>query len=87
MSSKVSQKKIEYSEISIDNAPQNPRKNFTWGWLPNERIIIILLTIAVWGYFFFKFLLLNQKMADQIQGLSEGFFGLKRVILYYISAL
>ena len=87
MSSKVSQKKIEYSQVSIDKAPQNPRQNFTWNWLPNERIIIILLTIAMWGYFAFKFMLMNQKIADQIQGLSEGLFGLKRVILYYISAL
>ena len=77
MSSKVAQKKGEYSELSTEKAPLNPRKKFTWNWLPNEKKIIIILMIVMWSYLLFDYFLMNQRIADKIQGLSDGVFGLK----------
>ena len=77
MNSKVAQKKGEYSELSTEKVPLNPRKKFTWNWLPNEKKIIIILVIVMWGYFFLDYLFINQRIADKIEGLSDGLFGLK----------
>ena len=79
MSVKVSQKKGEYKEIPLETVPLNPQKKFTWNWLPNEKKIIIIIMSVFWGFFFLEFLLMNQRISGQIQGLSEGWFGLKKV--------
>lgn len=77
MHSKLAQKKGEYSELSTEKAPVNPRKKFTWNWLPNEKKIIIIVMIIFWSYFFLDYMFMNQRIADKIQGLSDGLFGLK----------
>jgi len=81
MSEKVSYKKVESTESS-SKTEKVPLTKFSWGWLPNEKRILIILMILMWGYLFAEYLVMNQKISNKIEGLSEGFFGLKRVILF-----
>ena len=83
MSSKVAQKKGENIELLTEKAPLHPKKIFSWNWLPNEKKIIITIMIILWGYLLLDFFIMNQRIADKIQGLSDGVFGpkMKRVKL------
>ena len=84
MSEKVSYKKIDNHAES--NGAKSPKTNgfetkFIWSWVPYERKFILILMIVCWIVVFTEYLLMNQRLANQIQGLTDGMFGFKKVII------
>lgn len=78
--------KIPYQNInSKEPKVKQPVKieKFTWPWFPNEKKIIIVMMILFWGYVFLEFLLKNLELSNQIVGLSDGYFGFKKVIFFF----
>lgn len=67
------------SSISDEKKPLSKPEKFVWPWIPNEKKILIIIMSLFWGYLFLEFLVMNQQISDQIKGLSDSYFGLKKV--------
>lgn len=71
--------KNDYQPIDSKISDEKKPGKFVWPWAPNEKRVLIIMMILFWGYLFLEFLYMNQQIADQIKGLSDGYFGLKKV--------
>ena len=52
---------------------------FTWPWIPYEKKFLIILVILMWGYLFGEYMIFNQSFSNELQGLSDGYLGFKKV--------
>lgn len=85
MSEKNSYKRVQNEEAKPNSILNEP---MPWRWFLHEKKLIIFSFAVYWCYFFMEYLFMNLKFSEEIKGLSDGFFGFKRVyfseIIFFI---
>ena len=85
MSEKISYRKIDQTNGNHIIEKTIPSTKFVWTWAHNEKKIVIILTILFWAPLFFEYMFMNLQFADKMKGLSDGWFGLKKVVYIIFS--
>lgn len=78
MSANQGYKKLEPSQES-GNPAATPFLKFAWPWVPYEKACLIIIVVLSWVYVFAEYMIFNQKLSNELQGLSDGYFGFKKV--------
>lgn len=76
MSEKNSYQKVGNVE---KNGVYSEKEKISWLWTTNEKKIFIAAMTLFWSYLFIDFFIMNQKLSNEIKGLSDGVLGFKRV--------
>ena len=78
MNQKLSYQKLE-TQLNNVAKKNGGTSKYIWPWISHEKKFILIVMIACWVIVLIEYFKMNQMLSTQIKGLSDGFFGFKKV--------